>query len=244
MCNRSKSVERSIGFATKSTAPAPRACQQACSVGSSVIVAIGSLTAYRSWWSRWDNSMPPMPGIISRSPPSVFSSPCRSSGGRSMGVTGRRRWTRSSRSTGCGSESRRAPGRGTRAGSGRRRGGRRCGCWTWGSRWCCGTSGWGCTTRSCPCRSGRVILLERLRWETRLLWLLREVSGQIDPSADRKIWLIARYRASPCTHLTNPRRLIRDSGVVIPASSFRISVQPCRSAISRFVHLPRRISHA
>ena len=53
----------------------------------------------------------------------------------------------------------------------------RCGCCTWGSRWCCGTSGCGCTTRSCRCRAAAVgsILLERLRWETLLLWLLHVV---------------------------------------------------------------------
>ena len=58
---------------------------------------------------------------------------------------------RSSRPTGFGSGSRRATARCTRVGSGRRRGGRRCGSCMWGSRWCPGTSGCGCITRSCPC---------------------------------------------------------------------------------------------
>lgn len=41
----------------------------------------------------------------------------------------------------------------TRRGSGPRRGARRSGCCTWGSRWCSGTSGCGCITRSWRCRA-------------------------------------------------------------------------------------------
>src|SRR5512142_1952751 len=93
------------------------------------------------------------------------------------GAAGRRRRTRSSRPTGCGSGSSRATGRCTRVGSGRRPGGRRCGCGTWGSLWCCGISGCGCmdAVLSRPRPGGRVILLERLRWETLLLRLLHVV---------------------------------------------------------------------
>src|SRR5512135_2037358 len=67
------------------------------------------------------------------------------------GAISRRPRTRCSRPTGCGSGSRRAIGSCTRGGSGRPVAVRRCGCCTWGSRWCSGTSGCGCITRSWPC---------------------------------------------------------------------------------------------
>jgi hypothetical protein len=58
---------------------------------------------------------------------------------------------------GSDSGSRRATGRCTMVESGRRRGGRTCGCCTWGSRWCYGTSGCGCTMRSWRCRGGAAV---------------------------------------------------------------------------------------